>query len=238
MNCTVAKIIPDEQENGPVQIFLSTGVQLACDLFLYTAGRAPATDGLSCEKAGVELGKRGIISVDKHYRTSQPHIFAAGDVIGFPSLASVSIDQGRVAVSRMFNLNDLPELAPELPFGIYTIPEVSMIGKTEEQATIDGLSACIGIAHYRNMPRGKIMGLKDGFLKLVFLHETTQIVGVHIIGQFASELIHYGITLVHNRKTLYDLLEAVFNFPTLHDLYKYAAYDGLGNLSGHKIKEQ
>lgn len=237
-NCTVHSVKPGATPGDMIETELSSGQHIFTDMFLYTAGRAPATDTLQCERAGVTLGNRGLIAVNHEYRTSQPNIFAAGDVIGFPSLASVSMDQGRVAVSHMFGINDLPELTPELPFGIYTIPEVSMIGKTESQAVADGLSVCTGRAHYRNMPRGKIMGLKDGFLKLVFLRETTQIIGVHIIGQLASELVHYGITLVHNKKTLHDVIEAVFNFPTLHDLYKYAAYDGLGNLSGHKVKEQ
>ena len=206
------------------------------EMFLYAAGRVANSAELACEKAGVKFRKRGVIEVDEWYQTSSPHIYAAGDVIGFPSLASVSMEQGRVAVSRMFNIHDLPEMAKELPYGIYTIPEVSMIGKTEEQAIAEKIDFCTGIAKFSDMPRGKIMGLEAGFLKLVFHRETRQVIGVHIIGQLASELIHFGMMLVHNQSTITDLIETVFNYPTLHDLYKYAAYDGLGNLNAHKIK--
>ncbi len=236
-NNSVVQIQKDSDESGPLSVMLANGEFLTCDMFLYAAGRVANTKLLQCQKAGLQPGKRGVIEVDANYRTSVNNIFAAGDVIGFPSLASVSMDQGRVAVSRMFGINDLPQIDRELPFGIYTIPEVSMIGTTEEQAKKGDLNYCTGRSRYRDMPRGKIMGLEDGFLKVVFLRESLQIIGVHIIGQLASELIHYGMMLVHNRLTLTDVIEAVFNYPTLHDLYKYAAYDGLGNLNGHKVKK-
>lgn len=228
----------DKGDSGdPLKIKLSSGRVLETEMFLFAAGRSAATKELRCENAGIKLGKREVIEVDECYRSSVPNIFAVGDVIGFPALASTSMDQGRVAVSYMFGLNDLPKIAPELPYGIYTIPEVSMIGMTEEEAKTKGIDYCTGIARYNDMPRGKIMGIKDGFLKLVFEKESKIILGVHIIGPLASEIIHYGMNVVQNRDTISHLLTDVFNYPTLHDLYKYACYDGLGNLSGHKIKK-
>ena len=174
--------------------------------------------------------------VDAQYRTKIPHIFAVGDVIGFPALASTSMDQGRVAVAHIFQTQDLEHLPSHFPYGIYTIPEVSMVGITEEEAAKRKLNFCIGKARYSDMPRGKIIGAKAGFLKLVFLRDELRIVGVHIIGHNATELIHYGVMLVEEKKTLNDLIGQVFNFPTLHELYKYAGYDGLSNYTGHKVK--
>lgn len=228
--------VPNEDDN-PIVIKLKTGEVLEVDMFLYAAGRSAATKTLQCEKAGVKLGKREVVEVDKDYRSSVPHIFAVGDVIGFPALASTSMDQGRIAVSHMFHLDDLKEIVPIFPYGIYTIPEVSMVGLSEEQAAEQGIDYVTGKARYRDMPRGKIMGIQDGFLKLVFRRDDLLILGVHIIGPIASEIIHYGMMLVHNNTKIPQILSAVFNYPTLHDLYKYACYDGLGNRSGHKIKK-
>ena len=189
---------------------------------------------MELEKAGLSIGKRETIEVDATYRTQVPHIFAVGDVIGFPALASTSMDQGRVAVAHMFQTQDLSQISRVVPYGIYTIPEVSMVGITEEEGKATG--CCTGKARYCDMARGTIMGAQSGFLKLVFVRSTKQIVGVHIIGTQASELLHYGLLLVKEKKTLSDVIGEVFNYPTLHDLYKYAAYDGLGTLSGHKVK--
>ncbi|NUN08138.1 MAG: Si-specific NAD(P)(+) transhydrogenase [Ignavibacteriaceae bacterium] len=232
---SVEKII--KANDNQLKIHLASGAVVETEMFLYAAGRSAATNNLKCENAGLSLGKRGVIDVDPHYRSTVPNIFAAGDVIGFPALASTSMDQGRVAISHMFGLNDLPEIAPELPYGIYTVPEVSMIGLTEEDARKKGIDYCTGSARYSDMPRGKIMGVKEGFLKLIFEKSSNIIIGVHIIGPLASELIHYGMNVVQNKDTLKDILTDVFNYPTLHDLYKYACYDGLGNLSGHKLKK-
>ena len=159
-----------------------------------------------------------------------------GDVIGFPALASTSMEQGRVAVAHIFQTQDLEHLPSHFPYGIYTIPEVSMVGVTEEEAKKKELPFCTGKARYADMARGKIIGAKTGFLKLIFSRDDFTIIGVHIIGHLATELIHYGVLLVEEKKTLQDLIGQVFNFPTLHDLYKYAAYDGLSNYTGHKVK--
>jgi NAD(P) transhydrogenase len=146
------------------------------------------------------------------------------------------MDQGRVAVAQIFHTKDLEHLPVYFPYGIYTVPEVSMVGITEEEAKEKSLSYCIGKARYPDMARGQIIGAKTGFLKLIFNRDDTVIIGVHVIGRLATEIIHYGLTLVEDKKTLHHIIGTIFNYPTLHDLYKYAAYDGLSNLTGHKIK--
>lgn len=227
--------VPTDQTEM-VHVKLKSGQVLDVDMYLFAAGRSGNIKALQCEKIGLKVGERETILVDESYRTNIPHIYAAGDVIGFPALASTSMDQGRVAVAHIFQTEDLKHLPAFFPFGIYTVPEVSMVGLTEEEAIAQKLSYCTGKARYADMARGKIMGAKAGFLKLVFNRSDLAIRGVHVIGNIACEIIHYGISLVEEKKNLYDVIGHVFNFPTLHDLYKYAAYDGLSNLSGHKIK--
>jgi len=222
--------------SGVTTVF-DNGRELNTEMFLFAAGRSGATATLNCGAAGVRLGKREVVEVDGDFRTSVPNIFAAGDVIGFPALAATSMDQGRVAVSHMFGLTDLDSVTRTFPYGIYTIPEASMVGMTEHEAREKGVDICTGISRYADMHRGRIMGITDGFLKLVFDRQTLQVLGVHIIGPLATEIIHYGLLLVQDNRSLNDLLATVFNYPTLHDLYKYAAYDGLGNRAGHKIKK-
>jgi NAD(P) transhydrogenase len=231
-NTSVQSVVSSQEVN----VELSSGRKLSVDMFLFAAGRNGNTRSLNLEKAGVKVGKRETIEVDNHYRTSVPHIFAAGDVIGFPALANTSMDQGRVAVAHIFHTQDLDHLSSVFPFGIYTIPEVSMVGMTEEEAQDQGVAYCVGRARYTDLARGRILGASCGFLKLIFDRTTFQIIGVHIFGYMATELVHYGLMLIKDQKNLYDVIGEVFNFPTLHDLYKYAAYDGLGNLSGHKVK--
>lgn len=230
---SVEKIVKSEEL---ISVTLSNGQTIKVDMFLFAAGRSGNIQGLNCEKIGLTTGKRGTLVVDSHYQTNIPHIYAVGDVIGFPSLASTSMDQGRVAVAYIFNTEDLKQLPAFLPYGIYTIPEVSMVGLTEEEANEINLSYCTGKARYADMARGKIMGAKSGFLKLVFNRDDLVVRGVHIIGNIACELIHYGVTLVEEKKDLYDVIGQVFNYPTLHDLYKYAAYDGLSTIKGHRVK--
>lgn len=226
-----------EQEHELIRVGLAGGQWLHVDMFLYAAGRSGNTKDLGVEKIGLQLGKRETIVIDEQYRTNIPHIFAVGDVIGFPSLASTGMDQGRVAVTHIFNTGDLDHLAKVLPFGVYTVPEVSKVGITEEEAKKQQLEYCVGRSRHKDLARGKIMGATDGFMKIVFTRDDLVIRGVHIIGSLANELIHYGMALVSEKATLLQVISHVFNYPTLHDLYKYAAYDGLGNLSGHKVKE-
>jgi NAD(P) transhydrogenase len=235
-NKSVEEIKPAISENEMIQVRLKSEEALSVDMFLFAAGRSGNTKELQCEKIGLKLGSREQLFVDSQYRTNIPHIFAVGDVIGFPALASTSMDQGRVAVAHIFQTQDLEHLPSHFPYGIYTVPEVSMVGITEEEAIKRNLHYCIGKARYGDMPRGKILGAKSGFLKLIFARDELRILGVHIIGHLATELIHYGVMLVEEKKNLHDLIGQVFNFPTLHELYKYAGYDGLSNYTGHKVK--
>lgn len=220
-----------------LRVELEDGRSIEVDMFLFAAGRSGSTTDLDCGKAGVKLGKREAIIVDETYRTSAPHIYAVGDVIGFPALASTGMDQGRVAVSHIYGIHDLDRLPKVFPYGIYTVPEISMVGMTEAEAEAAGRPYFVGRAHHSRTARGRIMGAKAGMLKLVIARDDQSILGAHVIGQLASELIHYGQALVANRTTVSEIIATVFNYPTLHELYKYACYDGLGNLSGRKLRD-
>ncbi len=204
---------------------------------LFAAGRRAAVDGLALEKAGLAINDRGYIPVDEHYRTVVPHIYAAGDVIGFPALASTSMEQGRVAVCHAFGLKYKERVASLLPMGIYTIPEISAAGETEESCKEKRIDYVVGRALYANNARGHIAGDTAGLLKLIFSRTDKKLLGVSIIGENATELIHVGMMVLDNGLTIDEFIEQVFNYPTLSELYKYAAYDGLGNLAGHKLRE-
>jgi NAD(P) transhydrogenase len=169
--------------------------------------------------------------VNEHYQTSVPHIYAAGDVIGFPSLASTSMDQGRIAMCHAFSLAYKSCLSQQLPYGIYTIPEISMVGLTEEQAKESGIEYGVGRASYAINPRGQIIGDTEGMVKLVFAMADGKLLGVHIIGENAAEIVHIGMISMYYGGTIDCFIQSVFNYPTLSDLYKYAAYDGLGNMA-------
>ncbi|MEM6361741.1 MAG: Si-specific NAD(P)(+) transhydrogenase [Bacteroidota bacterium] len=237
-NNSVQDIQCPEDDEHLIAISLKTGETLKVDMFLFAAGRSGQLKGLNCEGVGLEIGKRETLIVNDKFQTNISNIYAVGDVIGFPALASTSMEQGRIAVTHMFDTEDMDSLADTFPHGIYTIPEVSMVGITEKQAKDAELSYGVGISYYRDTARGMIMGDQDnGFLKLIFDRKTKVIKGVHIIGYQATELIHYGMQLVREEKTLDSLIATVFNYPTLHDLYKYASYDGLGSLSGKKVKK-
>lgn len=235
-NDDIASVKKPNNIHEPLNILLKSNKPLLTDMFLFTVGRKGNVDDLCLEKINVQTNSRKQILVDEKYRTHLSHIYAVGDVIGFPSLASTSQDQGRIAVSHIIQSKDLDHIAKILPFAIYTVPEVSTVGLSEEKAQKEKINYCIGKAHYCDMPRGKIMGLKKGFLKIIFDRDSLIILGVHIIGTIASELIHYGLSLVQEKKTLMNVISSVFNYPTLHDLYKYACYDALSNLTGHKVK--
>ncbi len=227
-----------ELDDKPLRLTLRSGEILNVDMFLFAAGRSGRIKGLNCEEIGLKTGKRETVLVNKKFQTNIPNIYAVGDVIGFPALASTSMEQGRIAVTHMFDTSDLESLADIFPYGIYTVPEVSMVGITEEEAKAKKIEHGVGYSYYRDTARGMIMGDTDnGYLKLIFNRNTKIIIGVHIIGYMATELIHYGMELVREEKTLDSLIATVFNYPTLHDLYKYASYDGLGNIAGKKIKK-
>ncbi len=237
-NNSVTSFEIPENDIKPLKITLKSGEILNVDMFLFAAGRSGCIKGLNCEGMGLETGQRETVLVNEKFQTNIPNIYAVGDVIGFPALASTSMEQGRIAVTHMFNTADLESLADVFPYGIYTVPEVSMVGITEEEAKGKKIDYGVGYSYYRDTARGMIMGDTDnGYLKLIFDKSTKAILGVHIMGHFATELIHFGMQLVQEQKTLDELIATVFNYPTLHDLYKYASYDGLGNLAGKKVKK-
>ena len=216
------------REGDEIAVSLASGIDLHCDRLLNAAGRSGATAGLGLEEAGVRMAQRGCIEVDANYRTSVPSIYAAGDVIGFPALASTSMEQGRVAVCRAFAFDYKQHVSTLLPYGIFTIPEVSAVGLTEQEAAANGRPVVCGRALYRDNARGKIIGATEGMVKLVFDAPTRRLAGVHIIGDGAAELLHIGQAMITLGGTVETLVETVFNYPTLSDCYKYAAYDALG----------
>ena len=220
----------EETPDGAVVAYLDSKKKLSGDTLLYAVGRQGNVDELALDKAGIEADSRGRIPVDAEYRTSQPHIFAVGDVIGFPSLASVSMEQGRMAAAIAFNRPAQTNPAA-YPYGIYTIPEISFIGKTEEQLTDEDAPYEVGVAYYREIARGQIRGDTTGRLKIIFHRETREILGIHIIGEGASELLHIGQAVMVLKGTIDYFIDNVFNYPTLAECYKAAAFNGLNKLS-------
>ena len=226
----VSDIEPFTDEKGErVRVTLLSGKQIISDVALYSIGRTGATAELNLGSAGVETDDRGRVRVNEHYQTNRPHIYAVGDVIGFPSLASTSMEQGRCAACHAFNVKakSVPSL---FPYGIYTIPEISTVGRTEEELTQEGIAYEIGKASYREIARGQIIGDSSGLLKLIFHLETRELLGVHIIGEGASELVHIGQAVLAHRGTIDYFINTVFNYPTLAECYKTAAFDGINRL--------
>ncbi len=221
-------------ENNQVVTITKSGRRIVSDRLLYAAGRCGNTSELGLAELGIETDGRGIIKVDDRYRTSVPSIYAVGDVIGFPSLASVSMDQGRLAAIHAFKKEDITCLNTLLPFGIYTIPEESIVGETEESLTAAGQEYEIGIARYFELARGQIINDHDGMLKLLFDPKSKRLLGVHIIGDRATELIHIGQAVMTHGGTLDYFVDTVFNYPTLSDAYKVAAMDGFTRLGLRK----
>jgi NAD(P) transhydrogenase len=220
----------EETPDGNVVAYLDSKKKLSGDALLYAVGRQGNIDELDLDKAGIVADARGRIPVDADYRTKQPHIFAVGDVIGFPSLASVSMEQGRMAAAIAFARPAQTNPAT-YPYGIYTIPEISFIGKTEEQLTDEDAPYEVGVAYYREIARGQIRGDTTGRLKIIFHRETREILGVHIIGEGASELLHIGQAVMVLKGTIDYFVDNVFNYPTLAECYKAAAFNGLNKLS-------
>jgi NAD(P) transhydrogenase len=230
---------PIKVETTPagVNLAMKSGKIVQTESALFAAGRRAAVDGLALEKAGLAINDRGYLAVDANYRTAVPNIYAAGDVIGFPALASTSMEQGRVAVCHAFGFQYKQRVASMLPMGIYTIPEISAVGETEDSCREKKIDFCVGRAYYANNARGHITGDTSGMLKLIFARADKKLLGVSIIGEIATELIHTGMLVLDQGLTIDEFIEQVFNYPTLSETYKYAAYDGLGNLSGHKLRE-
>jgi NAD(P) transhydrogenase len=220
----------EELPDGKVAANLASKKRIIGDALLYAVGRQGNIDALDLAAAGVEADCRGRIKVDANYATTQPHIFAVGDVIGFPSLASVSMEQGRIAAARAFKL-DVHTDPAGYPYGIYTIPQISFIGKTEEQLTDEDVPYEVGVAYYREIARGQISGHTDGRLKLLFHRETMGLLGVHIFGEDAVELLHIGQAVFTLKGKVTYFVDTVFNYPTLAECYKAAAFNGLNRLS-------
>jgi NAD(P) transhydrogenase len=215
----------EAHEYGDLTLEFDTGGRLCVDAVLVAAGRASNTAALNLPAAGLEPGPRGLLTVDTHYRTGVPHIYAAGDVIGFPALASTSMEQARVAMCHAFNKGYKTDLAPILPTGIYTIPETSMVGSTEEDLKAQGVDYVVGRASYAHCARGEIIGDQAGFLKLLYRREDMKLLGVHVIGEQASEVVHVGVVAMLSEATAELFNRSCFNFPTLGDLYKIATYN-------------
>ena len=208
---------------------LESGKHVVADLVLFSVGRQGATDDLGLDSAGLQADDRGRLKVDKHFRTAVPHIYAAGDVIGFPSLAATSSEQGRLAACHMFDV-ECHAMAEHFPFGIYAIPELSLVGSTEQQLTAAKIPYETGVARFREIARGQILGDDTGLLKLLFHRETEKLLGVHIIGTGATELIHTGQAVLALDGGLDYFLKTVFNYPTLAECYKVAALDASNKL--------
>jgi len=221
----------EEMPDGTVVANLESKKKVSGDALLYAVGRQGNVDELNLKNAGIESDGRGRIMVDKDFRTKTPNIFAVGDVVGFPSLASVSMEQGRVAAARAFDDMSVVTNPSFYPYGIYTIPEISFIGKTEEQLTEEDAPYEVGVAYYREIARGQIRGDTTGRLKLIFHRDTHSLLGVHIIGEGASELVHIGQAVMSLGGKLEYFVDTVFNYPTLAECYKAAAFNGLNRLS-------
>jgi NAD(P) transhydrogenase len=230
LNEKVQGIEPQENgHGGGVTIHLASGKKVFSDKALYSIGRTGATERLNLAAAGLSADDRGRLKVNEHYQTKQPHIYAAGDVVGFPSLASISMEQGRLAACHAFGVESA-SVQELFPYGIYTIPEISMVGRTEETLTEQGVPYEVGKAQYKETARGQIIGDVTGLLKLVFHAETHELLGVHIMGDGASDLVHIGqAVLAYGGKVDY-FVNTVFNYPTLAECYKNAAFDGINRL--------
>jgi NAD(P) transhydrogenase len=219
-----------DRHDGAALTHLASGKRIAADVVLYAAGRQGETEALDLEKAGLDADERGRIAVGAHYQTAVDHIFAAGDVIGWPALAATSMEQGRVASAHAFgdegaSMNEL------LPFGIYTIPEISYVGRTEEELTDAAIPYEVGISRYRELARGQILGDSYGLLKLLVSPDDRTILGVHVLGTNATEVVHIGQTVMGLGGTIDYLVETVFNYPTLAESYKVAALDAKNKLA-------
>jgi NAD(P) transhydrogenase len=218
------------QRNGDkVEVCMESGKQLNSDSLMFAAGRIGASTDLNLESVGIETDAKGRIKVDEHYRTSLPNVYAVGDIIGFPALASTSMEQGRLAALHAFGV-EMPKVASSLPFGIYSIPEIAMVGPNEQELTKLSVPYESGVARFRELSRVQISGGRTGLLKLLFHRETKKLLSVHIIGQSATELVHIGQAVIDHGGTVEYLRDAVFNYPTLAEAYKVAALDGLNKL--------
>lgn len=238
----VALHMPEAVERidaGPtLSVALKSGSTLEVDTILAATGRTGNTKGMNLEAIGIAVGPRGHVAVNASYQTALPHIYAAGDVIGFPALASTSMEQARIAIVHAFDLKYKTRLAPILPYGIYTIPECSMAGESEESLKAKGVTYVAGNARYANNARGQIVGDGDGRLKLLFAEDDMKLLGVHIIGEQAAELVHVGLTALMVGANADLFIQTCYNYPTLSEIYKYATYAALGERNSRREGRQ
>jgi len=206
---------------------LESGKKIPADTVLYSAGRQGVTDELNVQAAGVPASDRGKVEVNENFQTEVAHVYAVGDVIGFPALAATSMEQARVAVCHAFGWSYKKQVSELLPYGIYTIPEVSAVGVGEEDALVRGRDFVVGRGLYQDNARGKIIGDKDGLVKLIFDKQTRKLIGCHCLGDRATELVHIGQSVILLGGTVDTFIEMVFNYPTLSECFKYASYDAL-----------
>ncbi len=211
-------------------VTLGDGREIAADCVLYCAGREGNVESLHLDAAGVKTNQRGFVSVDSAYRSNVSHIFAAGDLVGFPALAATAMEQARVAMCHAFDLKYKLSMSAVLPYGVWTVPEIATVGMGEDEARAKSIPVEIGKASFRGNPRGQIIGDTEGFVKLVFHADSKLLIGASVVGEGACELIHVPASVIHFNGTLEYFIEAVFNYPTLSDAFKYAAYDGLQRL--------
>jgi NAD(P) transhydrogenase len=216
--------------DGALVTAMTDGAEIEADTVLVASGRSGNTAGLGLDDVGVEVDRRGYVVVDEDFRTAVPSIYAAGDVVGFPALASVSMEQARVAVCHAFGFMYKRQVAELYPYGVYTIPEVSCVGLSEDEAVRRGIDTVVGRARFADNVRGEIVGDRDGMVKLVFDRANRRLMGCHVIGERASELVHVGQAVITLGGTVDTFIEMVFNHPTLGETFKYAAYDALGQL--------
>jgi NAD(P) transhydrogenase len=221
-----------QRRGARIAVEFRSGETIESESVLFAGGRSGNTEGLGLEAAGVAVDDKGRIKVDATYRTTAPRIYAAGDVIGPPALASVSMEQGRVAVCNAFDIPFKETVDPLPPLGVYCIPEVAMVGLTEEAARAQGIDYEVGRCPFARNTRARIAGATDGLVKLVFRRKDRLLLGAHIIGDVAAELIHLGQSVVSQGRTIDYFIHATFNVPTYSEAYKYAAYDGLQRLAG------
>ncbi len=223
---TVARV------GGELRVTLAGGERLHPEKVLFAAGRVGTTEGLGLQEAGVKTDARGRIVVDETYRTTAEGVWAAGDVIGPPALASVSMEQGRVAATHAFGIDFKQSLDPLPPYGVYSIPEAAMVGMTEQAARAAGIDCEVGRGWFEHSPRAQIAGATEGLIKLVFRRDDHRLLGVHIVGEIAAELIHQGQAAIGAGEPIDTFIDRTFNLPTFSETYKYAAYDGLQRLEG------
>ena len=231
LNAEVASVTVDGDAKKYATVTLLDGTTLVADVVLYSVGREGTTQELGLADIGVRTNSRGFIIVDDRFRTTVPSIYAAGDVVGFPALASTSMEQARVAMCHAFDLKYKERVSPVLPYGVWTVPEIAMVGETEESTGAKGISYETGSSSFRINPRGQIIGDLDGFVKLIFRRDDQKLLGCSIVGEGACEMIHTAAAVISFGGTIDYFIQAVFNYPTLSDAYKYAAYDGLQRLA-------